>query len=121
MEAVNIYTYSRIQEDMATEFENILSQRSKKLEELFSIYQDITVENKNSKNMVPSNYFFSPFYNRCVCAGIKFLKRCWKKEFFPLNKAVVDSYCNTLLPLLSEISMRAIIQEMHILKEKTFM
>jgi hypothetical protein len=26
MEAVNIYTYSRIQEDMATEFENILSQ-----------------------------------------------------------------------------------------------
>lgn len=29
MEAVNIYTYSRIQEDMATEFENILSQRSK--------------------------------------------------------------------------------------------
>ena len=31
MEAVNIYTYSRIQEDMATEFENILSQRSKKL------------------------------------------------------------------------------------------
>ena len=88
------------------------------IEELFSIYQDITVENKNSKNMVPSNYFFSPFYNRCVCAGIKFLKRCWKKEFFPLNKAVVDSYCNTLLPLLSEISMRAIIQEMHILKEK---
>ena len=38
------------------------------IEELFSIYQDITVENKNSKNMVPSNYFFSPFYNRCVCA-----------------------------------------------------
>ena len=31
MEAVNIYTYSRIQEDMATEFENILSQRTKKL------------------------------------------------------------------------------------------
>lgn len=31
MKAINIYTYSRIQEDMATEFENILSQRSKKL------------------------------------------------------------------------------------------
>ena len=31
MKAINIYTYSRIQEDMATEFENILSQRTKKL------------------------------------------------------------------------------------------
>ena len=31
MKAINIYTYSRIQEDMATEYENILSQRSKKL------------------------------------------------------------------------------------------
>ncbi len=31
MKAINIYTYSRIQEDMATEFENILSKRSKKL------------------------------------------------------------------------------------------
>lgn len=31
MKAINIYTYSRIQEDMATEFENILSQRPKKL------------------------------------------------------------------------------------------
>ena len=31
MKAINIYTYSRIQENMATEFENILSQRSKKL------------------------------------------------------------------------------------------
>ena len=30
MKALNIYTYSRIQEDMATEFENILAQRSKK-------------------------------------------------------------------------------------------
>ena len=30
MKAINIYTYSRIQEKMATEFENILSQRSKK-------------------------------------------------------------------------------------------
>ena len=30
MKAINIYTYSRIQENMATEFENILSQRSKK-------------------------------------------------------------------------------------------
>ena len=30
MKAINIYTYSRIQEDMATEFENILSQRTKK-------------------------------------------------------------------------------------------
>lgn len=29
MKAINIYTYSRIQEDMATEFENILSQRTK--------------------------------------------------------------------------------------------
>lgn len=29
MKAINIYTYSRIQEDMATEYENILSQRSK--------------------------------------------------------------------------------------------
>ena len=31
MKAINIYTYSRIQENMATEFDNILSQRSKKL------------------------------------------------------------------------------------------
>ena len=31
MKTINIYTYSRIQENMATEFENILSQRSKKL------------------------------------------------------------------------------------------
>ena len=31
MKSINIYTYSRIQENMATEFENILSQRSKKL------------------------------------------------------------------------------------------
>ncbi len=31
MKAINIYTYSRIQENMANEFENILSQRSKKL------------------------------------------------------------------------------------------
>lgn len=31
MKAINIYTYSRIQEDMATGFENILSKRSKKL------------------------------------------------------------------------------------------
>ena len=31
MKAINIYTYSRIQENMATEFENILSHRSKKL------------------------------------------------------------------------------------------
>lgn len=31
MKAINIYTYSRIQKDMATEFENILSKRSKKL------------------------------------------------------------------------------------------
>lgn len=31
MKAINIYTYSRIQENMATEFENILSQGSKKL------------------------------------------------------------------------------------------
>lgn len=29
MKALNIYTYSRIQEDMATEFDNILAQRSK--------------------------------------------------------------------------------------------
>lgn len=29
MKAINIYTYSRIQEDMATEFENILSKRLK--------------------------------------------------------------------------------------------
>ena len=31
MKAINLYTYSRIQENMATEFENILSQRPKKL------------------------------------------------------------------------------------------
>lgn len=31
MKALNIYTYSRIQENMATEFDNILEQRSKKL------------------------------------------------------------------------------------------
>ena len=31
MKAINIYTYSRIQENMATELENILSQRPKQL------------------------------------------------------------------------------------------
>ena len=31
LKAINIYTYSRIQENMATELENILSQRPKKL------------------------------------------------------------------------------------------
>lgn len=31
MKALNIYTYTRIQEDMATKFDNILSQRPKKI------------------------------------------------------------------------------------------
>ena len=31
MKAINIYTSSRIQEDRATEFENVLAQRTKKL------------------------------------------------------------------------------------------
>lgn len=31
MKAINIYAYSRIEENMATEFENILSHKLKKL------------------------------------------------------------------------------------------
>ena len=62
MEAVNIYTYSRIQEDMATEFENILSQRSKKLavkvqefaaiKTLVDLLLDINIEIKNFENFL---------------------------------------------------------------------
>lgn len=61
MEAVNIYTYSRIQEDMATEFENILSQRSKKLavkvqefaaiKTLVDLLLDINIEIKNFEKL----------------------------------------------------------------------
>ena len=64
MEAVNIYTYSRIQEDMATEFENILSQRSKKLavkvqefaaiKTLVDLLLDINIEIKNFENFFAS-------------------------------------------------------------------
>ena len=64
MEAVNIYTYSRIQEEMATEFENILSQRSKKLavkvqefaaiKTLVDLLLDINIEIKNFENFFAS-------------------------------------------------------------------
>lgn len=64
MEAINIYTYSRIQEDMATEFENILSQRSKKLavkvqefaaiKTLVDLLLDIDIEIKNFENFFAS-------------------------------------------------------------------
>lgn len=60
MKAINIYTYSRIQEDMATEFENILSKRSKKLKvklqefdairSLVNMLLGIGVEIKNFEN-----------------------------------------------------------------------
>lgn len=60
MKAINIYTYSRIQEDMATEFENVLSQRSKKLnvkshefnaiKTLVDLLLDIDVEVKDFEN-----------------------------------------------------------------------
>jgi hypothetical protein len=63
MEAINIYTYSRIQEDMATEFENIFSQKSKKLgvnvQEFAAIKTlvlllDIEIEIKNFENFFAS-------------------------------------------------------------------
>ena len=64
MEAVKIYTYSRIQEDRATEFENILSQRSKKLavkvqefaaiKTLVDLLLDIDIEIKNFENFFAS-------------------------------------------------------------------
>lgn len=60
MKAINIYTYSRIQEDMATEFENVLSQRSKKLnvksyefnaiKTLVDLLLDINAEVKDFEN-----------------------------------------------------------------------
>lgn len=64
MKAINIYTYSRIQEDMATEFENILSQRSKKLnvkvqeftaiKTLVDLLLDIDIEIKYFENFFAS-------------------------------------------------------------------
>ena len=64
MKAINIYTYSRIQEDMATEYENILSQRTKKLnakaQELIAIKTlvdlllDIDIEIKYFENFFVS-------------------------------------------------------------------
>lgn len=64
MKAINIYTYSRIQEDMATEYENILSQRSKKLnvkvqefvaiKTLVDLLLDIDIETKHFENFFAS-------------------------------------------------------------------
>ena len=48
MKAINIYTYSRIQENMATEFENILSQRSKKLNRFTKKIKDKLSELNNA-------------------------------------------------------------------------
>ena len=64
MKAINIYTYSRIQEDMATEYENILSQRSKKLnakvqefvaiKTLVDLLLDIEIDIKHFENFFVS-------------------------------------------------------------------
>lgn len=64
MKAINIYTYSRIQEDMATEYENILSQRSKKLnakvqefvaiKTLVDLLLDIEIDIKHFENFFAS-------------------------------------------------------------------
>ena len=64
MKAINIYAYSRIQENMATEFENILSQRSKKLnvksqefdaiKTLVDLLLDVGVEIKDFENFFVS-------------------------------------------------------------------
>ena len=51
MKAINIYTYSRIQEDMATEFENILSKRSKKLKVKPQEFYAIDMEKHKNKTM----------------------------------------------------------------------
>lgn len=64
MKAINIYAYSRIQKDMATEFENILSQRTKKLnirsqefdaiKNLVNLLLDIGVEVRDFENFFAS-------------------------------------------------------------------
>ena len=87
MEAVNIYTYSRIQEDMATEFENILSQRSKKLavkvqefaaiKTLVDLLLDINIEIKNFEN------FFASFTIEQIGKEFDFIKP--DKDNFVLN------------------------------------
>ena len=53
----NKYIYSRIQENMATEFENIFSQRSKKflaIKTLVDLLLDINIEIKHFENIFAS-------------------------------------------------------------------
>ena len=47
-----------------------------------SRYYCLKKQKISKKIMVPSNLlFFPPFYNRCVCAGIKFLRDVGKMSF----------------------------------------
>lgn len=66
MKAINIYTYSRIQENMATEFENILSQRSKKLnvkvQEFIAIKTLVDLLRNMETEIKYFENFFTPFH-----------------------------------------------------------
>ena len=62
MKAINIYTYSRIQENMATEFENILSQRSKKLNEKVQEFIAIKTLVDLLRNMETEIKYFENFF-----------------------------------------------------------
>ena len=63
MKAINIYTYSRIQENMATEFENILSQRSKKLNVKVQEFVAIKTLVDLLRNMETEIKYFENFFN----------------------------------------------------------
>ena len=62
MKAINIYTYSRIQENMATEFENILSQRSKKLNVKVQEFIAIKILVDLLRNMETEIKYFENFF-----------------------------------------------------------
>ena len=62
MKAINIYTYSRIQENMATEFENILSQRSKKLNVKVQEFIAIKTLVDLLRNMATEIKYFENFF-----------------------------------------------------------
>ena len=66
MKAINIYTYSRIQENMATEFENILSQRSKKLNVKVQEFIAIKTLVDLLRNMETEIKYFENFFKKIL-------------------------------------------------------
>lgn len=70
--------------------------------------------NKENTEELP---FFN-FYFGCMKTGKMYLKSKWVTEKIELSSAIITSFQETLLKQLTKISMRTIIQEMHILKEQ---